>query len=602
MKNLVLVGNPNVGKTTFYNRLTNSSEHTGNWNGKTVGISSQMFYYNGVGYRVTDLPGISTLEKSTIEEKVAIEYLSKTEDKSIVFIDGTNIVRGLFLYFEVKKLVKDVSVVITMKDLLDKGGVVIDIKKLEELLGCNVIYINLTENRAIYTILEQLDSEHNKQVEHLENKSIEYQDKLQKQYEYCNKIAKITTNKCYQRSKTAEKLDEILLGKKTGIPSILLMLFCFLWLSLVFSNYFQGVLFNVFKYTIGEINNFLQYIGCSKELINIVVNGGLATSFFVATVMIPPMFVFFPLFTIMEETGVIPRIAFNVDGVLSKFGLSGKNSISLMLGFGCNCVGVTSSRIFENEKSRRVAILINNFVPCNGRLPMLFLLVFTFLAKDIFASFIIIVFIIMCNILLALFVGLVMNKLYRNNNSDFVYELPVYKKPKIIRVLKGSLIEKAIPVLIKSVSFSFMAGIVVIVLQSIEISGISLLNSLIVFLEPLGNIMGLSGVILVAFLFGISANEIVLPIAFMLYTNMGLFSNNLTISSLSQYGFSVTTAICMIVLSLNHYPCFSSLMTIKKETNSTTFTVICAIVPLVIGITFCICINFILLTLQSLLF
>ncbi len=612
VQNIVLVGNPNVGKTTFYNKLTGSNDHTGNWNGKTVGVSCSTFEYKGVRYRVADLPGICTLEKSSIEETVAIDYLSETEDKAIVFIDGTNIIRGLFLYYEVIKFVRNVCVVITMKDLLDKNGVVIDVEKMEKHLDCGVIYISLTEKDAIGTILDKVEEGDAVDGEDSEGVSkgiisddegcVGYEEDIRQQYGKCNEIVRDTTNKIYTRSKFGERVDKIFLGRKTGLPVIFLILCSLLWLSLVFSNFFQGVLYNVFGDLVLVLNELFRYIGCTEVLVNILINGGVATALFVATVMIPPMLVFFPLFAFMEETGLIPRIAFNLDGILSRFYLSGKNSISLMLGFGCNCVGVTSARIFENEKSRRVAILINNFVPCNGRLPMLFLLVYTFLTKSVYIGFCIIVLVIFCNIILALVVGRIMNIIYDNKHSEFVYELPVYKMPSIRKVVKISLRDKALPVLIKSISFSFCAGIVIFVLKSIEIEGISLINSLIILFDPIGRVMGLSGVILVAFLFGISANEIVLPIMFLLYTNYGLFSSAGSLGNLSQYGFGMSTAICMIVLSLNHYPCVSSLITIKKETNSTLFTMVCAIVPLVIGIILCIFVNVILQSLQNLLF
>ncbi len=602
MKNLVLVGNPNVGKTTFYNKLTNSNEHTGNWNGKTVGISENEFLYKNQKYIVRDLPGISTLENSTLEENIAIEYLSNTSDKAIVFIDGTNLIRGLFLYFEVKRFVEDITVVITMKDLLDKDNVEIDIELLKKYLACNIIYISLNGKNAIYTILEKINAEKTKKVNYNDVSSLGYEDRTEQIYKKCVDIVNIATNKVYERPKIEQKIDTLFLGKKTGIPLTIFILFIFLWLSIVFCNLFQGILYGAFSHLLENLNLFLIYIGCTNGFIDTILNGGVATSLFVASVMIPPMLIFFPVFTIMEETGVIPRIAFNVDGFLSKFHLSGKNSISLMLGFGCNCVGITSTRIFENEKTRRTAILINNFVPCNGRLPMLFLLVFTFIAKNIYTSFFIIGFVITLNILMALFVGFIMNRLYDNKESDFVYELPVYKKPDFRKVLKVSLLEKATSVILKSLIFSFVAGVIVFILRNVSVDGVSVINSLVVLLEPLGKLMGLSGVILVAFIFGLSANEIVLPIVFMLYTNGSLFSNNSTLTSLSLYGFNTITAICMIVFSLNHYPCFSALMTIKKETNSTTFTVLCAIVPLIIGFILCICVNFILQILQSLLF
>ncbi len=598
MKNLILVGNPNVGKTTLFNKITNKNEHTGNWSGKTVGVLSQEFNYNGQKINITDLPGVYSLQKNSVEEQVTINYLkaNSKDNRVLVFVDGTSLQKGLFLYYQVKQYAPDCILIITMKDILDSKDINIDVKKFEKLIQTKILYLSLPtcdKNFILEKVYEE-DAYEKNLFEEFNN--LEYEEKIIKTYEKCDIIYKQVISGEYSMPLHLKKLDTLLFNRYTGIPILIFMFTFVLWLSISFSNHFQSVLYSFFNQVILVFNNFFQLLKCPPIINEIVIGGGLSTSFFVASVMIPPMLIFFPLFSFIEEVGLIPRIAFNLDGLFSKVYSNGKNAISMMLGFGCNCVGVTSTRIFEDEKLRRVAILTNNFVPCNGRLPMIFFLVITFLAKSMWSAFLIIISFIGFNIFISLVVSLVFNKLYINQNNNFLYEIPIYKKPNIIKILRISLLEKACYVLGKSITFSFIAGLIVFIIKNININNTNLLILISNFLDPLGSLMGLSGVILLAFIIGISANEIVLPITFIIYSNQSLFLNN-GIQNTDQITF--ITAICMIIFSLNHFPCFASLSTIKKETNSTKFTLLCAIVPTFIGIIFCIITNFILQSLQS---
>lgn len=615
MNNILLIGNPNVGKTSLYNIIADKSEHTGNWSGKTVDTMTYNFTYKNQEYSITDLPGVYSLEDNSYEEKIAINYVQQIgNDIPVVIIDGTNLERGLFLFYEVKKYKKNAILIITMKDILDKTGIQINVEKLGLLLDTKVLIFDINKIDRDFllneiSVYDNIAHSIKSTTLNLDNENIydkqSYEDRITKIHLICSNIANEVRNKQYDRSYYEKKIDVLLFNRATGIPIFLLFMTFILWLSIVFSNYFQEILYNMFNTVIYQLYVCFEYLNIPSIVTVILIGGGVSTSLFVASVMIPPMLIFFPMFMIIEEVGLIPRISFNLDGLFSKFNCNGKNVISIMLGFGCNCVGVTSTRIFENEKSRKIAILINNFIPCNGRLPMLFLLVLTFLADSAFEGFIIITTFIGINILLALIVAYILSKYYYVESENFIYEIPSYKRPNIKNIVKISLVDKASFVLGKALTFSFVAGIIVFIMKSVYIGDNNILITMSNILNPLGQLMGLSGVILVAFIIGISANEIVLPIVFMIYTNQSLFLNDTSVSlsqTLGNYGFTYITAICMIIFSLNHYPCIASLSTIKKETNSTTFTLLCAIVPLLIGSTLCIFANIILHCLQSFLF
>ncbi len=608
---LILVGNPNFGKTTFFNTITGSSEHTGNWSGKTVETKESSYLYNTKKYKITDLPGIYSLEENSIEEKVSISYLSKESNElAILLVDGTKLSRGLFLFYQLKQYKDNVMLIITMKDMLDKNGIKINIEKLEGLLDTKVMLLDLKKNKDIESILEEIHEYSKSEIEFIDEFThLNYIDRVIEIHRKCDEIysdvVEFKGNNLLDKS--TQKIDNLILKKSTGIPILIVFISFVFWLSIFLSNIFQGIIYNICNDIILILTKLFIQIEVPNIVREIILNGGIETSLFVASVMIPPMMIFFPLFVFIEEVGLIPRISFNLDGFFSKFHCSGKNSIPMILGFGCNCVGVMSTRIFENEKSRRISILTNNFIPCNGRLPMIILLISTFLVAENNAlkSMAIIILFISCSIFVSLIISFLLNKIYKNDEKDFIYELPSYKKPNILNILKISILEKVFFVLGKSITFSFFAGVVLVILKKISFNGNNVLNIVSNFLNPIGVMMGLSGIILLAFIIGISANEIVLPIVFMLYTNQGLFLNNSGLSfSMAMYenGFTTITAICMIVFSLNHFPCIASLSTIKKETNSLSFTILCAVVPLIIGIIMCICLNFILLNLQNSLF
>ncbi len=595
MKDIALIGNPNVGKTTFFNALTNGIEHTGNWHGKTVEIAKSECIVNEKVYTVADLPGIYSLSDSTMEERVTIDYLRNIDQTVFLFLDGTNIKKGLFLYFELKKYNKEIVLFITMKDILSKQNMYIDLGKFEEIIGSQVFLIDASEKIDFDKIFSKIEND--SPTREVRTVYIEYES--DKKYEYihniCEEISDEILNKEFEEGKKIKIIDNILLNKYIGLPITCFCCIALFSLSIALCGVIHQFLFYNFSNVIDYINTGLYEMEKFAFLRTILIDGGLSASLFVLSVMVPTMVIFFPFFSLIEEIGIIPRIVFNIDGLFSKFNLSGKNAIPMMLSLGCNCVGVTSTRIFENENKRKIAILTNNFVPCSGRLPMIFMLVLTYLTDNIFNAVAIVLFFILFSIGIMFVISCIYGRIYKVEEKLIVYELPILKKPNLVTVLKRSILEKALPVLCVSIYYSLIAGVSIAILKNVVIADTSLLVMFSDFLDPLGKIMGLSGVILLAFIIGSAANEIVVPVVLLIYSGESIFFQNM---NFSQFGLGLGTVICMIVFTLVHFPCFATLATIKKETQSTCFTIMCALVPTFVGVIICIIINIILQNLQ----
>ncbi|MBQ2924765.1 MAG: ferrous iron transporter B, partial [Anaerotignum sp.] len=317
----------------------------------------------------------------------------------------------------------------------------------------------------------------------------------------------------------------------------------------------------------------------------------------VVSVMLPPMAIFFPLFTLLEDAGFLPRIAFNLDGLFQKAGAHGKQALTMCMGFGCNAAGITSCRIIESPRERLIAILTNTFVPCNGRFPTLILLAGFFFAQgDPLAAGIFVFLLIILAVVITLLVSFFLSKtVLRGLPSAFVLELPPYRRPLVGQVVVRSVLDRTIFVLGRAVTVAIPAGAVIWLCQNVTFGGHTLLYGLTVLLEPLGSLMGLSGVILAAFFLGIPANEIVIPILLMVYSQSGMLVEAEGMAQagtiLSANGWTWVTAVCTILFSLNHFPCATTLLTIRKETGSWFWTGVSFLLPTAVGILLCAAVN-----------
>ena len=291
----------------------------------------------------------------------------------------------------------------------------------------------------------------------------------------------------------------------------------------------------------------------------------------------------------------MPRIAFNLDKAFEKCSSCGKQSLTMLMGFGCNAVGVTGARVIDSPRERLIAILTNSFVPCNGRFPLLISLITMFLVTSnvsgLMRAFILLIFILIGVVVTFVVSKILSMTILRGVPSSFTLELPPYRRPQIGKVLIRSLIDRTWFVLKRAILVSAPAGLVIWILSNVSVNGVTLLKSLSLILNPFGEFIGMDGVILVAFILGFPANEIVIPIMIMGYMSLGMITDMNDLSLLKELfidnGWSVVTAICVMIFSLFHFPCLTTILTIKKETGKWKWCFLSFIIPLIIGIILC---------------
>ena len=388
---------------------------------------------------------------------------------------------------------------------------------------------------------------------------------------------------------TTAQMDKLFLRKRTGVPLMLLLLALVFWITAVGANVPSQMLMSVFTKLGATCRSALESSPVWLE--SLLMDGVFLTVSWVVSVMLPPMAIFFPMFTLLEDCGLLPRIAFQLDGLFRRAGAHGKQALTLCMGFGCNAAGVTACRIIDSPRERLIAILTNNFVPCNGRFPTILLLIAVFLSvgkpwMSGFALFVVIGLSVGMTLLVSFFLS---RTVLKGMPSAFVLELPPFRRPQIGQVLVRSLLDRTIFVLGRAITAAAPAGAVIWLLQRIPMGDGTLLTQIALFLEPLGGLMGLSGPILLAFLLGLPANEIVLPILLMFYSQSGMLveGGSQTGAMLAANGWTWMTAVCAILFSLNHFPCATTLLTIRKETGSCKWTAISFLLPTAIGICLC---------------
>ena len=401
-------------------------------------------------------------------------------------------------------------------------------------------------------------------------------------------------NKNYQERN--RKIDRILTSKITGIPIMLILFLFVFWITITGANYPSELLSNFLFSLEDPLYNILSFL--PDFIRNMIVYGGYRVLAWVVSVMLPPMAIFFPLFTILEDLGYLPRIAFNLDRFFKKCSACGKQALTMCMGFGCNAVGVTGCRIIDSKRERLIAILTNSFVPCNGRFPMIIAIITIFFVglnntfTSSLLSSLLLVLVICFSIFITLFISKILSKtILKGMPSSFILELPPYRRPQYLKVIIRSILDRTLYVLGRAIVVAIPAGIIIYILSNVYIDTSSILTICTNFLDPFADLLGLDGVILFAFILGFPANEIVVPIIIMAYMKSGVLIEYDSLSSLKEIlvnnGWTILTAINFIIFSLIHFPCSTTLLTIKKETKSIKWTILSFIIPLFIGISLC---------------
>ena len=603
---VAIAGNPNVGKSTIFNGLTGLNQHTGNWTGKTVENAAGICIHNNQKFLLVDIPGTYSLMADSEEEKIARDYIdSNKANATVVIVDATLLERNLNLVFQIMNLTNNVIVCVNLLDEAKKKGISVDLNKLSKLLGVPVVGTIARKKKTLNNLINTIADVCNKEIE---PKPIKIDADIDKIFERAHEIvAEVVTLKNENYNERDKKIDRILTSKKFGIP-IMILFFCLIfWITIVGANYPSELLSSLFANIEPPLKNFFTYIHTPTWLLSLLFDGVYKTVTWIVSVMLPPMAIFFPLFTLLEDLGYLPRIAFNLDKCFKKCCSSGKQALTMCMGFGCNAAGVVGCRIISSKRERLIAILTNNFVPCNGRFPFLITIATIFftsaahagesLKSSLIATFI--VFVVICiGIGFTFLVSYILSKTILKGATDCtLLELPPYRKPQIGKILIHSLLDRTLFVLGRALSVAVPAGILIWVLSNVQIANISILTYIANFFDPFAKLMGLDGYILTAFLLGLPANEIVLPIILMCYTGAGSLVDMSSLQSLfdilSANGWTIVTAINVMLFSLLHFPCTTTLLTIKNETKSWKWTAASFLIPTVIGIVMCMMVNLI---------
>lgn len=599
-KKILLAGNPNVGKSTVFNEITGQHCHTGNWAGKTVELASGKYYYKFNNYDITDLPGTYSLIPSSGEEKIAAEQICTGDyDCVIVVIDSTMLERNLILFYQIFEITSKVAVLLNLCDEAKKRSITIDREALQNMLGVPVIKATARSGKGISELLEQVHIIANNAENHYTKKNFDagkYDMKniADKAKFVTERVQKKLPDKKERREEIA---DKILLGKYTSAAASLVIFALILWLTVTGANYPSELLSAAFTKFELLLEEKMTDFGFSQTAVSLISGGAVRVALWVIAVMLPPMAIFFPLFGILEESGVLPRFAFNLDRPFEKCHACGKQALTTCMGLGCNAVGVTGARIIGSKKERAIAIITNSLTPCNGRFSLLTAIITIFFAKNSFKSALILTAFLLLSGAMTLACSAFLGKyIIKGESGSLVLELPKYRTPDIKRLLADTVREKILTVLLRALVAAVPAGLIIWALANIKVGAVPLLNIISTALDPIGRAIGLDGAILFAFILGLPASEIVLPVMLMIYLSQGEIGAVPTAALgeiLTANGWTVKTAVCSCIFCMFHFPCATTLLTIFKETKSAKQTVLSVITPLACGILLCAVVNII---------
>ena len=595
-RTVALCGNPNVGKSTLFNTLTGLRQHTGNWAGKTVSAAEGRIRLNGNDVVLADLPGTYSLDARSPEEEAARDYiLSGSADAVVVVCDATALERNLLLVFQVMTVCPKVIAAVNLMDEAKRKGISVNISRLSELLGIPAVGVTGQKKSTLAPLLEiisdQLYSDQPK------DESVQHPPYEADGASFPQRAHAIAEEVISQSGSAPDRfdrwLDRIVTGRRIGYPMMAALLGFLLWLTIRGANVPAQILSEMLFGLGDRISRLFLSLGMSQTIHDALIFGVYRVLAWVISVMRPPMAIFFPLFTLLEDVGYLPRLAFNLDKPFQRCSACGKQALTMAMGLGCNAVGVTGCRIIDSPRERMLAILTNSFMPCNGRFPVLITLTTLFLAAG---SPLLAASVMTAIILLGVFASMAATRLLSRTalkgvKSFFALELPPYRKPRIGQIIVRSLLDRTVFVLTRAMAVAAPAGLVLWILANIGADGKSLLTVIAGYLEPFGKALGMDGAIMIAFVLSWPANETFLPILLMVYLSRGTLSASPSLGELSgvllEHGWTATTAVCTVLFTMMHWPCSTTVLTVYSETGSLRRTAEAVVLPTAFGMASC---------------